>query len=78
MLSVTEEGQHTSEELWHKPRKDEKEMAFLAAVDIIDEYPVSDAYALANQLPFVHGIEAKTRIVRQWMEEGLITQGQRF
>lgn len=72
MLEVTDKGAQVSEQLWHQPRKDEKEMAFLAAVDIIDEYPVSDVYALANQLPFVHGIEAKTRIAHQWIDEGLI------
>ena len=72
-IEVTDEGTRVSEQLWHKPVKTEKEMAFLAAVDIIDEQYRVDAYSLANQLPFVHGHEAKARAVREWIEEGLLS-----
>ena len=72
MLEMTDEGIQQSEQLWHKPRKDEEEMAYLAAADIVDEYPIQDAYELANRLPFIHGIERKTRVVRKWIGEGLI------
>lgn len=79
MLEVTADGQARSEKLWHQPQKDEEEMAFLAAVDTIDEFPVSDAYALANQLPFVHGLERKARTVRDWIAKGWISEkGSRF
>jgi hypothetical protein len=69
-LQVTEEGQKVSEQLWQQPQKDNKEMAYLAAVDIIDEQYHVDAYSLANQLPFVHGHEAKASAVRKWIADG--------
>ena len=72
MLGLTSEGVERSERLWHQLRKDEEEVAFLAAADILDEYPIADAYDLANHLPFVHGIERKTGTVRKWMDDGLI------
>lgn len=72
VLEVTEEGSRLSETLWYKSPKNEKEMAYLAAIDILDEHPRLNDYELAVKLPFVHGIEAKTSLVRQWKEEGLI------
>lgn len=73
-LEVTDEGIQVSEQLWHKPRKDEKEMAYLAAVDAIDEYPITSVNELANHLPFVHGLEAKIRTIRGWVSEGFIKE----
>jgi len=72
VLALTRKGIKRSEDLWYQPRKDEEEMAFLAAVDILDEFPISDTFTLANRLPFVHGIERKTSTVRKWIEDDLI------
>ena len=78
MLEVTELGIETSERLWHqKSVKDDKEMAFLAAVSVIEEYAIMDAYDLAKHIPFIHGFEAKHRAVKEWIEKGLLEKSQR-
>jgi len=78
MLEVTELGIETSERLWHqKSVKDDKEMAFLAAVSVLDEFAIMDAYDLSTHLPFIHGYEAKRRAVNEWIEKGLLEKSQR-
>lgn len=71
-MIVTEEGIALSHTLWYKPVKDERAMAYLAAVDTIDEHPRISQSTLATGLPFVHGIQDKSRLVQQWIDEGLL------
>ena len=73
MLDVTEDGMKVAEQLWHsKSARDEHDMAYLAAVSVLEEYPIMDAHDLANRLPFIHGFPAKQRAVKEWIENGWI------
>jgi len=71
MLEATDQGNEAAEQLWHKPRKDDIDMAYLAAIDIIGELPIMDATDLANRLPFIRATR-KLAAVKDWIEEVLI------
>ena len=78
MLEVTDEGAQIADQLWHqKSVKDDREMAFLAAVSAIEEYPIQDPYDLAKHIPFIHGLEAKLRAANEWVSRGWIERSGR-
>ena len=78
MLYTTDEGMQRAEQLARRSHidLDKEDLAFLAAVDIIETYPMQDAYDLANRVPFLSGDAwYRTKVVKGWIEEGLLEKG---
>jgi len=76
MLGVSDAGYDAATQLRRRPNLDDRDLAYLAAVDIVDTYPVQDVYDLANRTPFLGGDASyRLKVVREWLDEGLIEKG---